>query len=112
MINISSLTTMAATDYDPCPSSPYGYHEMIGRGYGEAYTGNTRVISGFASQCIHCNEVIVSEYNPHWSGTSLLGNYAVWYPGYMCTINISMTVTQIYYNSSLGSADFRGYQWI
>lgn len=89
--------------YVPCPVFG-GKHQMQGRGVGRLLLNNTELFTGYANQCLYCDDVIVSEYSPYYH--TMLGRYGYWNPGYQLGTHVTMNVGVVYYNGNLRDDPF------
>lgn len=91
--------------YVPCPVSGQK-HDMFGRGSGIVYINGKLVLKGYTTQCIHCHDVIISEYNPNYWWTTKLGYYGYQSASEDVGIGTVMYTDELYYNDSLATDPF------
>ncbi len=106
--------------YIACPDG--GKHMMLSRGRGFVYVGgypNTSnlTLDGYAFRCRGCGMVIISQYNPRYSGVIKLGKYFVGhYDSDIAYTGTAMWVKSkddYLINNNLGTDDFtRGMEFI
>lgn len=77
---------------------------MAGKGSGIAYKGaypsETIGLRGYASQCVNCKLVLISQYNRFFPSTTCMGNYALWNPGYDVSTGVVMWTNDFGYSGS------------
>ena len=93
----------ASMRYATCPGG--NKHQMVTRCRGDVIqNGVTRVKNGYATQCIKCGDVLVSQNSPYFHTS--LGYYAICNYNYPIGNYVYMTSANVYYNSNLKTDSF------